>query len=109
MAQLTNHAWRIEADTLARATGATRVHLMNDLQAQAYALDDLDADSVEPLIPGTPDPTGPRLVLGLGTGCNIAVAHRMGDTLYVPMPNGTIEVEVTGMVFFDEKGERVNG
>jgi len=27
----------------------------------------------------------------------------------VPMPNGVIEVEVTGMVFFDEKGERLNG
>ena len=34
---------------------------------------------------------------------------RMGETLYVPMPNGVIEVEVTGMVFFDEKGERLNG
>jgi len=34
---------------------------------------------------------------------------RMGETLYVPMPNGTIEVEVTGMVFVDEKGERLNG
>jgi sarcosine oxidase, subunit alpha len=34
--------------------------------------------------------------------------ERMGETLYVPMPNGVIEVEVTGMVFFDEKGERLN-
>ena len=34
---------------------------------------------------------------------------RMGQTLYVPMPDGTIEVEVTGTVFFDEKGERLNG
>ncbi|EXL09625.1 sarcosine oxidase subunit alpha [Aquamicrobium defluvii] len=33
---------------------------------------------------------------------------RMGETLYVPMPDRTIEVEVTGMVFFDEKGERLN-
>ena len=83
-AQLTNHAWHIEADALARATGADQVHLMNDLQAQAYALDDLDADSLTPLIPGTPDPEGPRMVLGLGTGCNIAVAHRVGDDLFVP-------------------------
>lgn len=83
-AQLTNHAWHIEADALARATGADHVHLMNDLQAQAYALDDLDADSLTPLIPGTPDPEGPRMVLGLGTGCNIAVAHRVGDGLFVP-------------------------
>jgi sarcosine oxidase subunit alpha len=34
---------------------------------------------------------------------------RMGETIYVPMPNGTIEAEVTGMVFFDEKGDRLNG
>ena len=34
---------------------------------------------------------------------------RMGETLYVPMPDGVIEVEVTGTVFFDEKGERLNG
>jgi len=34
---------------------------------------------------------------------------RMGQTLYVPMPDSVIEVEVTGMVFFDEKGERLNG
>ena len=32
----------------------------------------------------------------------------MGQTLYVPMPTGTVEVEVTGTVFFDEKGGRLN-
>ncbi|CAM5470140.1 sarcosine oxidase subunit alpha [Aquamicrobium terrae] len=35
--------------------------------------------------------------------------ERLGQTLYVPMPDGTVEVEVTGTVFFDEKGERLNG
>ncbi len=35
--------------------------------------------------------------------------NRMGETLHVPMPNGNIAVEVTGTVFFDEKGERANG
>jgi sarcosine oxidase subunit alpha len=34
---------------------------------------------------------------------------RMGETLYVPMPDRTIEVEVTGMVFYDETGARLNG
>jgi len=34
---------------------------------------------------------------------------RLGETLYVPMPDSTIEVEVTGMVFFDEKGANLNG
>ena len=34
---------------------------------------------------------------------------RHGETVYVPMPDRTIEVEVTGMVFYDPKGERLNG
>ncbi|MFU0505386.1 sarcosine oxidase subunit alpha [Pseudaminobacter sp. NGMCC 1.201702] len=34
---------------------------------------------------------------------------RLGETLYVPMPDHVVEVEVSGTVFFDEKGERLNG
>jgi len=34
---------------------------------------------------------------------------RMGETLFVPMPSGAIEVEVCSPVFFDEKGGRLNG
>ncbi len=34
---------------------------------------------------------------------------RMGQALYVPMPDGVIEVEVSGTVFFDEAGGRLNG
>ncbi|MCV0393942.1 MAG: sarcosine oxidase subunit alpha [Rhizobiaceae bacterium] len=34
---------------------------------------------------------------------------RMGETLFVPMPDGTIEVELCGTVFFDEKGGRLHG
>ena len=33
----------------------------------------------------------------------------MGKTLYVPMPDEVIEVEVTGTVFYDPKGERLHG
>ena len=33
----------------------------------------------------------------------------MGKTLYIPMPDETIEVEVAGTVFYDQKGERLNG
>ncbi len=34
---------------------------------------------------------------------------RMGETLYIPMPDKTIAVEVTDMVFFDKEGGRING
>src|SRR6056297_1136568 len=83
-ARLTNLDWAIDRAELARATGATEVHLLNDLQAQAQALDDLPATSLLPLIPGVPDPDGPRMVMGLGTGSNIAVAHRVNGRVFVP-------------------------
>ncbi|WP_274425872.1 sarcosine oxidase subunit alpha [Chelativorans sp. YIM 93263] len=35
--------------------------------------------------------------------------ERMGEKLFVPMPDGVIEVEVTSTVFFDPDGERTNG
>ncbi|MBB3289780.1 MULTISPECIES: sarcosine oxidase subunit alpha [unclassified Rhizobium] len=35
--------------------------------------------------------------------------ERMGKTLYVPMPDKTISVEVTDLVFFDKEGGRING
>ncbi|WP_371227565.1 ROK family protein [Roseovarius sp. 2305UL8-3] len=84
-AQLTNHDWMIKASALREATGATEVRLLNDLQAQGYALDDLTPDSVTSLFPGaatSDDAT--RLVLGLGTGCNVAVVHRTSLGLLVP-------------------------
>ncbi|MBH0237423.1 sarcosine oxidase subunit alpha family protein [Methylobrevis albus] len=34
---------------------------------------------------------------------------RIGETLYVPMPGGTIPVTVTEPVFYDPKGERLDG
>ena len=34
---------------------------------------------------------------------------KMGQTLYVPMPDRTIPVEVTDLVFFDKEGGRING
>jgi sarcosine oxidase subunit alpha len=34
---------------------------------------------------------------------------RLGQTLYVPMPGGDLEVEVTAPVFYDTAGARING
>jgi sarcosine oxidase, subunit alpha len=34
--------------------------------------------------------------------------EKMGQTLYVPMPDRTIEVEVCDAVFFDKEGGRIN-
>jgi sarcosine oxidase subunit alpha len=34
---------------------------------------------------------------------------RIGETLYVPMPDGDVAVEVTSSVFYDPQGVRING
>ncbi|MND79162.1 glycine cleavage system aminomethyltransferase T [compost metagenome] len=34
---------------------------------------------------------------------------RMGETLYIPLADKTIAVEVTDMVFLDKEGARLNG
>ena len=84
-AKLTNFDWMIDAADLRAATGANPVHLINDLQAQGHALDDLPEGAVMPLFPGRPAPSeAPRLVLNLGTGCNVAAVHRVGGRLFVP-------------------------
>ena len=84
-AQLTNLDWLIDTTKLQHVTGAGRVYLVNDLQAQGFALDDLDASSLTPLFPGSPPPAdATRLVLGLGTGCNVAAVYRTPQGLFVP-------------------------
>ncbi|MDT8326369.1 MAG: glucokinase [Roseovarius sp.] len=84
-AQLTNLDWFIDSAKLERVTGAQDIHLINDLVAQGYALDDLDPADVTPLIDrATPPPEAARMVMGLGTGSNIAVVHRTPQGLLIP-------------------------
>jgi sarcosine oxidase subunit alpha len=47
---------------------------------------------------------GHSIALGLIAGGRA----RLGQTLYVPMPNGDLEVEVTAPVFYDPSGARIN-
>jgi sarcosine oxidase subunit alpha len=48
---------------------------------------------------------GHSIALGLIAGGRA----RLGHTLYVPMPSGDIEIEVTSPVFYDSGGVRING
>ncbi|ABA79036.1 glucokinase [Rhodobacter sphaeroides] len=76
VALLTNLAWTVDGAELQRATGAPRVAVLNDLQAQGHALGHLDPANLRVLIPGpTPRRGGPMLVVGVGTGFNAAPVH----------------------------------
>jgi len=48
----------------------------------------------------------------LGTSIAMAMVSsgrsRMGETLYAPMPNGSVTVKVTEPIFFDKKGARLD-
>lgn len=85
-AVMTNLAWVIEADTVAQATGAGRVALLNDLQAQGHALGHLAPGALAPVLtdPGGGPAAGPMLVVGLGTGVNAAPVHGAGAGRVVP-------------------------
>ncbi|MBE2276841.1 MAG: ROK family protein [Rhodobacteraceae bacterium] len=84
VATMTNLAWVIDADKLRAATGATRVAILNDLQAQGHALGHIPADHLRPVIEGPAAAGGPMLVVGLGTGVNAAPVHGQGAARMVP-------------------------
>jgi len=78
-ATMTNLDWQIDTDTLARATRAETVALLNDLQAQGQALGHIDPGLIRTILPfpaATAQAT--RLVIGVGTGFNAAPVFASG-------------------------------
>ncbi len=86
-AHMTNLDWTIDAATVARATQAETVSILNDLQAQGHALGHLEADSVQTVVEATGEPPSPqaaRLVVGVGTGFNAAPVYETAAGRLVP-------------------------
>lgn len=75
VAEMTNLAWVIDHAQLTRATGATRVAILNDLQAQGQALGQIAPEFLRPVIQAPALPGASMLVVGLGTGINAAPVH----------------------------------
>lgn len=76
-ATLTNLDWTIDEETLARAAQAERVAIINDLQAQGHALGRIAEDKLRTVIAGPEQPPhAARLVIGIGTGFNVAPVHQ---------------------------------
>ncbi|MCB2116844.1 MAG: glucokinase [Rhodobacteraceae bacterium] len=77
VARLTNLDWTIDPASVAAATGARRIAIINDLQAQGYALGHIAPTHLRPLVPasGPLRAAHPQLVIGVGTGFNAAVVH----------------------------------
>jgi glucokinase len=90
--ELTNIPFDMSSARLAEVTGAARTEVLNDLQAQGYALDDLRPGTVRTILPGKGiDPTETRLVIGAGTGFNIApVFEGRGGRIVPPAEAGHV-------------------
>lgn len=82
-ASMSNRHWELCAQTLGEALGA-RFVLLNDLQAQGYSLDLLSSAQTTQVLLAPVQPSQPRMVVGLGTGLNIAQV--------IPCPDGGVVV-----------------
>ena len=76
VATMTNLDWTIDGASLARATKAEHVAILNDLQAQGHALGHIAPQNLAVIVAG-PDagPHASKLVIGVGTGFNAAPVH----------------------------------
>lgn len=71
--KLTNLDWSIDEPTVAKATKAETVWVLNDLEAQGYALGSIPPDKIRTAIEGKGSRAGTsELVVGIGTGFNAA-------------------------------------
>ncbi len=95
-ATMTNLDWTIDKTTLARATGAETVAILNDLQAQGHALGHIDPAKLRNILP-FPEASehAAKLVIGVGTGFNAAPVFETEVGRYVtPSESGHVNLPV---------------
>ena len=84
--EMSNLNWKITVPSLQKAANIDEVLIINDLQAQGYALDFIKPKDLETLIEGShvPIPNNTKLVCGMGTGFNVAIAYQSPFGTFVP-------------------------
>ena len=82
---LTNLDWNISATNASQATGGATSVLLNDLSAQGHALPYLAKTAFTCIQTGKPAASdAPSLMIGLGTGMNVAPVHHLAARTFVP-------------------------
>jgi glucokinase len=74
-----NLGWVVDAADVARRLSMQTVHVMNDLEANAYGIVTLESSDIAVLNPGAPDPTGNAAVVSAGTGLGEAGLYWDGN------------------------------
>lgn len=81
--EVTNLPWVVDRKALARDFSFRCLELVNDLEANAYGIDQLSANDFMTVSEGQPDPQGNRAVISAGTGLGEAGLLRHGNR-YLP-------------------------
>lgn len=90
--KVTNLPWEIAGAELARTLGVQRLRLINDFEAVGYEIDHLDDRDLIVLQAGQPEPSGPRAVLGAGTGLGQAILiGQVGHCVVIPTEGGHVD------------------
>ena len=111
----TNLPWKINAAELERRFRIDRVALLNDLEATARGIAELEADDFHTLNHGTSDPVGNAAIIAAGTGLGEAGLFHDG-TRYRPFATegGHVdfspgdEIEITLLQFLQRQYEHVS-
>ncbi len=85
-ARLTNVPWDISAASVTARFGATRVCLLNDLEAMGHSVEVLDGDEFTSLQDGVPVARASAALIAAGTGLGEALLHRVNGRL-IPIPS----------------------
>jgi glucokinase len=83
VARLTNVPWLVDAAEVGEGASLRRVHLLNDLEALAFAVPVLNADELAVLQHGIAQSGGNAAVIAAGTGLGEAMLHNI-DGRFVP-------------------------
>lgn len=67
----TNLPWHLDSARLSEALGIPKVLLVNDFKAIGYSIEALGRDDLATIQAGRPQPRGPCMVLGAGTGLGV--------------------------------------
>jgi glucokinase len=79
-AEMPNLKWTVEVDSLTRETGIESVMLVNDLEANAYAVGGLEPSNFAKLNEGSVEASGNQAVIAAGTGLGEAGLYWDGKT-----------------------------
>ena len=84
--EMSNLNWKITVSSLQKASNIKSVLIINDLQAQGYALNFIKPKDLEKLIEGNYSAAqiDTKLVCGMGTGFNVVIAYQTAFGTFVP-------------------------